>query len=118
MSLRRLFSSVPIFILLLIAAQTFAADPPPAQPTIPVFTLTGSITESPAGESLPFFEPPAASRRDLPARMTKAAQGPSVKAVVLLSENAASGSAQVEELRQSIANLRAAGKDVFVHSDS
>jgi protease-4 len=103
------------------ARAAHAADDPPAQPgkpVIAVFTLTGPITESPVDEPFPFFDLPTASLRDLTRRMTKAAKDPAVKAVVLLAEDAHPGSAQVEELRQSMATLQKAGKPVYVHSDS
>src|SRR5258706_10236497 len=117
MLLRRLLALL-VVIVFAFARPASAADSPPAKPTVAVFTLTGPLSESPAEESLPLFSPPGTSLRDLTARMTKAAQDPAVKAVVLLAENAQLGPAQVEELRQSLATLRAANKDVFVHSDS
>ena len=49
---------------------------------------------------------------------TKAAKDSSVKAVVILLEQAAVGSAQVEELRHAISRLRSAGKEVIAHADS
>lgn len=88
------------------------------KPTIAVFALTGEITESPTDESFPLFDLPVASLRDLTRRMTRAAHDDNVKAVVLLAENAHPGSAQIEELRQSMAAIQKAGKEVYVHSDS
>src|SRR5258706_1101057 len=117
MSLRRLAAFLVVIVFTFVRPLS-AADAPPAKTTVAVFTLTGPLSESPAEESLPLFSPPGTSLRDLTARMTKAAQDPAVKAVVLLAENAQLGPAQVEELRQSLATLRAANKDVFVHSDS
>ena len=65
----------------------------------------------------------SAARRASPletlvARMDKAAKDSAVKAVVILLEQATVGSAQVEELRQAIARVRGAGKEVIAHADS
>src|SRR6266568_4211757 len=86
MSLRRLAAF--IIVVFTIARPIWAADAPSAKPTIAVFTLNGPLSESPVEESLPLFSPPGTSLHDLTARMTKAAQDPGVKAVVLLAENA------------------------------
>src|SRR6266566_3497855 len=74
--------------------------PDSAKPTIAVFRLHGAITESPAEESLPLFTTSQVSFKDLVARLKKAGDDASVKAVVLLPEGAALGAAQKEELRQ------------------
>jgi protease-4 len=50
--------------------------------------------------------------------MGKAATDPAVKAVVILPETDGLGSAQVEELRSVMSQLRKHGKEVFVHADS
>jgi protease-4 len=88
------------------------------KPTIPVFRLSGAITEAPADETLFFASSKAVSLKDLVARMEKAAKDESVKAVVILQEGGSTGAAQKEELRQAMAKLRAAGKDVYAHADS
>lgn len=86
---------------------------------IPVFKLSGSLQESPVQEQLiPLFDLPTASLRELIARIDKAGSDPNVRGVVLLVDDAAYGSAQVEELRQALGRLREKKKDVFVHSDS
>jgi protease-4 len=118
MSIRQLFTMFFVMLSLLAARSAPGADAPPPKPTVPVFSLSGPVSETPADESLPLFEPPSTSLRDLTARMTKAAQDPAVKAVVLVSDGIQLGSAQVEELSQSIAGLRAANKEVYVHSDT
>jgi protease-4 len=117
MSIRR-FTAFFVIVTLWIVRPVVAADAPAAKPTIAVFNLAGPLSESPAEESLPLFSPPGTSLRELTARMTKAEKDPNVKAVVILSEAVQIGSAQIEELRQSIAALRGANKDVLVHSDS
>ncbi|HEY7120879.1 MAG TPA: signal peptide peptidase SppA [Tepidisphaeraceae bacterium] len=95
-----------------------ADEPQPKKATIPVFALKGEITESPVDESFPLFEPPGVSLGELTKRMTQAAKDGEVKAVVVLDEGGMYGSAQVEEMRQAMGALRAAGKEVYVHSDS
>lgn len=86
--------------------------------TIPVFRLAGAITEAPADETLFFASSKAVSLKDLVARMEQAAKDEAVKAVVILQEGGSTGAAQKEELRQAMAKLRAAGKDVYAHADS
>src|SRR5687767_11916212 len=92
------------------AAAAAAAEGAGTAQAVPVFRIDGPITESPAGEELPIFAPPGDSLKDLVERMSKAAKDPAVKAVVVLSENGMAGPAQVEELRQAIGKIRAAGK--------
>ena len=67
----------------------------------------------------PFRSAATSPRRlkDLVRRMAKARDDQAVKAVVLLLENASLATSQVEELRQAIAEVRKAGKDVYAHAD-
>jgi protease-4 len=89
-----------------------------AEATIPVFRLTAAITEAPADETIFFASPKAVSLKDLVARLNKAADDKAVKAVVILQEGGSAGAAQKEELRQAMAKLRTAGKDVYAQADS
>jgi protease IV len=89
-----------------------------AKPVVAVFRLSGPMTESPADESIPLFSPPGTSLKDLVERLNKAVGDEDVKAVVVLADAAEVGSAQVEEVRQAMDNVRKAGKEVFVHADS
>jgi protease-4 len=102
------------------AAQPAAppAPAPAAQVVVPVFRIDGPVTESPAGETIPLFSPPGVSLKDLAEHMRKAAADPAVKAVVLVTENGGAGPAQVEELRQALGEIRAAGKAVYAHADN
>lgn len=95
-----------------LAAPVWAAD------TVAVFKLSGAVNESPASVDLFSFSPPGPSLSDLVKRMEKAAGDKEVKAVVLMSHGAAIGRAQIEELRQAMAKIREAGKEIYVHSDS
>src|SRR5438270_13617184 len=85
---------------------------------VAVFRLDGEVSEQPAGEELPFGNLKKTSLKDLLERMRKAADDPQVKAVVVLDEGASIGTAQKEEIRQAMAKVRAAGKEVFAHADS
>ena len=105
-------------VLLAFMVHLFATVEAGAKPVVAVFRLNGPITESPADESIPLFSPPGTSLKDLVERMNKAAGDDDVKAVVVLADSAQVGSAQVEEIRQAMDKVRAAGKEVLVHADS
>jgi protease IV len=110
---------VPIFGL----AATQAADKEDkkgdsSKATIAVFRLAGAITEAPADETIFFASSKAVALKDLVTRMKQAAKDEAVKAVVILHEAGSVGQAQREELRQAMAKVRAAGKDVYTHADS
>jgi protease-4 len=89
-----------------------------APPVVAVFRIAGEITEAPPDDTFAFGAPTAVSLRDLVSRMKKAGDDAAVKAVVLLFEGGAVGTAQTEELRQVLAKLRSAGKEIYAHSDS
>jgi protease-4 len=89
-----------------------------AKATIAVFRLTGSVTEEPAEETIFFGSSKAVSLKDLVTRLKQAAEDDAVKAVVIQHEGGSVGSAQKEELRQAMAKLRTAGKEVYTHADS
>jgi protease-4 len=101
-----------------------AKKPEPAKkqdttkPVIAVFALRGSVTESPQDDSFPLSGPGGVSLHDLVTRLKKAGEDPAVKAVVLLMEGGSAGNAQKEELRQVMAKVRAAGKEIYVHADN
>lgn len=105
--------------LLQVAAQAAPnGDKPGAEKTtIPVFRLQGAIGEGPSDASFLFGSPGATSLKDLVVRLAKARDDDGVKAVVIILNGASLGNAQVEEVRQSIRQLRAAGKEVFAHAD-
>lgn len=86
---------------------------------VPVFAIRAPVVETPVDEVFSLFDlghKPVALK-DLIGRFDKAREDASVKAVVVLMENASLSTAQVEELRQAIAALRKAGKDVYAHAD-
>ena len=90
----------------------------PAKPLVAVFRLSGGLTETPTDESFPFSAEHTHALKDLVQRMKKAAEDKEVKAVIITVSDLSLGYAQIEELRQGIAGLRAAGKDVYAHADS
>lgn len=90
-----------------------------AKATIAVFTFDQPITEKPRGEEFPLFSTIApSSLRDVVERMKKAASDKSVKAVVLLLDEVTPDLAQIEELRQAMGAVKAAGKEIYAHVDS
>jgi protease IV len=104
--------------------RQIAEKPEPAKkadttkPVIAVFALRSAVTESPQDDSFPLSGPAGVSLHDLVSRLKKAGDDSAVKAVVLLLEGGSAGNAQKEELRQAMAKLRAAGKEIYVHTDS
>ncbi len=92
--------------------------PEQPKPKIAVFRLAGPVEETPREEIFNFGGETGISLETLVARMDKAAKDSAVKAVVILLDQTTVGSAQVEELRQAICRLRAAGKDVIAHADT
>lgn len=105
-------------LLLAAVALPVFSSPSRAADTVAVFKLSGAVNESPASVDIFSFSPPGPSLSDLVKRMEKSAGDANVKAVVLMSSGAAIGRAQVEELRQAMAKIREAGKEIYVHSDS
>jgi protease IV len=116
-----------------LSASALAAEAPPTKkPEAPpakkpattpksvvaVFRIHAPIVETPVDEAFPFggHRQPTALK-DLVRRLAKARDDQAVKAVVLLLENSSLATSQVEELRQAIAEVRKAGKDVYAHAD-
>jgi len=93
-------------------------DDKDAKPAAVVFRLDGQLTEKPSADDFPIGGAKSTSLKDLVGKMRKAADDPRIKAAVLLVEGAQIGSAQREELRQAMAAIRKAGKDVYAHVDS
>jgi protease-4 len=84
-----------------------------------VFAFDAPISEKPQSEELPLFSPLGqSSLKDVLERMKKARDDKDVKAVVLLLDTVSLGLAQIEELRQALGGVKAAGKEVYVHVDS
>jgi len=89
------------------------------EPLVAVLAFDGPILEKPPGEEFPLFSPIGqSSLKDVLERLKKARDDKNVKAVVLLLDDVALGTAQIEELRQALAGVQAAGKEVFAHVDA
>lgn len=101
-----------------VAAGPLHAVPGPGK--VAHFHFTGVTPESPAAPN-PFelmFNPDRpGSFKELLDRFKKARDDDAVKAVLLTFENMGMGVAQMQELRQAIAQVRAADKDVYVHTE-
>src|SRR5262245_41850157 len=90
--------------------------PPTGKGQVAVFRLA-NVTEAPTDEDFPLFgSGRSISFKDLVARMKKAGEDDSVKALVLFPEGGL-GRAQIEEVRQVLALVKKAGKDIYVHAD-
>jgi len=94
------------------AVEKKAAD----KVVIPVFRLNGAVGEAPRGEDL-FSGAAGESLKTLIERLDKARKDPQVKAVALLVESPGLGPAQLEEVRQALDAIKAAGKEIHVHAD-
>jgi len=107
----------PMIASLSLAAAVEADKPP--QPTIVVFELEGTVTERPVDDLFAFGSARPVALVDLVDSLRAAEDDPAVKAVVLTmdGDGLAIGLAQIEELRQAMAMLQAAGKDVVAHTD-
>jgi len=81
------------------------------------FHLSGELTESEMVDSLGLTAGQITSLRTLVSRMEQASSDDEVKAVVLTFDSMSLGFGQLEELRESIAGLKAAGKKVHVHAE-
>lgn len=80
------------------------------------FHLRGPLLEKPVDPMMIMFGPShMTSLKDLLARFKKARDDDAVKAVVLTFEKPRLGLAQIQEIRQAIEQVRAAGKEVHVH---
>ncbi|MEO1995006.1 MAG: signal peptide peptidase SppA, partial [Planctomycetaceae bacterium] len=107
-------------VLLLLTTATSAAPPEAKQrpARIPVFSLSGVITEQATDTGFPFVTGSASeSLHSLLTRLEKAGQDDSVPAIVLLTGSSLLGRAQLEEVRQALDKIRAGGKHIHAHAD-
>jgi len=112
----RIASAVLLLLSTALSAAPPAADQKPAR--IPVFSLSGVITEQSTDAGFPFaISGSSESLHSLLNRLAKAEQDEAVPAIVLLTGSSLLGRAQLEEVRQALDKLRAAGKHIHAHAD-
>jgi protease-4 len=111
-----------VLAILVLCAGAASADPgtkgEAAKSEVAVFRLSGSLVEAPQDQAFPFGDNKVISLHELVDRMKKAEGDKDVKAVAMSLESIELGRAQVEELRQAMSQLRAAGKEIYAFADS
>jgi len=122
-----LLALVPLFSSASLALQAKAEDSTSkttesksseaTKPVVAIFRLKGELIETPQDEAFPFNNEKSISLKDLVERLKKARDEKNLKAIILVVDDVSIGLAQVEELRESISELRSAGKDVYAHAD-
>lgn len=86
---------------------------------VPVFALSGAITEKPVADDNPFNFGGAGgeSLHNLLKRLNKAKDDPNVPAIVVQVDTLGVGRAQLEEISRAMHAFKAAGKKIHIHSD-
>ncbi|MEK7953415.1 S49 family peptidase [Luteolibacter soli] len=107
--------------LCLLAALPLAAAE--EKPVVAIYDLEGTISESGRSEAsllggLEIEPNRPLTLFDLTRSLKKAAADPKVKAVVVDADDAQLGLSQIQELRRRLQAVRAAGKDVWLYTDS
>lgn len=99
-------------------SKASVAKKPKAQ-TIPVFRLSGQITEKPVADDSPFNfgGSTGESLHSLLKRLDQVKNDDKVPAMVLEVGGAIVGRAQVEEISRSLQAIKATGKKIHVHTD-
>lgn len=100
-----------------LAAKQDDASAKEAPSVVAHFHLGGEVTESPVGDPFGLLASQVTSLRNLVARLDKAGEDPKVKAVVLTFDGMSLGFGQLQEVRQTVARVRDAGKKVYVHAE-
>lgn len=108
-------SALGMGLLQPLPAVTTAAEEKP--PVMAVFTLSGTVTEAPAGEEF-LFSAQSESFQGLLARLKQVEKDENARGVVLLVSDTSLGRAQIEEVRAVLKRIQAAGKQVVAHADS
>ncbi|MEZ6056036.1 MAG: signal peptide peptidase SppA [Planctomycetaceae bacterium] len=117
--MRRDFARPILLMVLLLVGQAITATRVVAAPTlVPVFELSGAITEKPQAEDFPFAMETSESLHSLVGRLDKAAGDEKVAAVVILLDGASIGLGQAQEIRAAMDRLREAGKTIYTHADT
>jgi protease-4 len=98
------------------AENAAPAEVPRAPSVVAHFHLSGSLTESPVVDPFGLTAGQVTSLADLVGRFKQASKDDNVKAVILTYDGMNLGFGQLEELREAIDRVKAAGKKVYVHS--
>lgn len=126
---------ISLFAVVLLASHPVTADETAAKPdakeesttrkrrvkpVVPVFKLSGIVTEKPVADDNPFSfgAPGGESLHSLLTRLSKASDDSSVPAIVLQLGTPGLGPAQLEELSRALDAVEAAGKKIHVHGDT
>ncbi|HEY4311169.1 MAG TPA: signal peptide peptidase SppA [Pirellulales bacterium] len=88
-----------------------------AKSVVAVFRLRGPIVETPAEENFLMGTSHSVTLQSLIERLTKAREDENVKAVVISLDGTSVTLAQAEEIRQRMADIRAASKDVCLFAE-
>ncbi len=86
-------------------------------PVVAHFHLSGELSESPMEYPFNLMAGQLISLKELIARMEQASTDNEVKAVVLTFDSMNFGFGQLEEIREAINRIKAAGKKVYVHAE-
>ena len=84
---------------------------------VPVFSLQSSYTELPAGDNL-FGGGASESFQAMLGRLKKVRDAEDVKCIVLLADSTGLGNAQIEEVRNVLAEIKKSGKEIHAHATS
>jgi len=99
------------------AEDATGADAPTTPSVVAHFHLSGRLTESPVVDPFGLAAGQVTSLADLTDRLERASTDDDVKAVILTYDGMSLGFGQLEELRQAIGRVKAAGKKVYVHGE-
>ncbi len=101
-----------------LGAQTATeAEVAPTPSVVAHFHLSGRLTESPMVDPFGLVAEQVTSLAELADRLQRASTDDSVKALILTYDGMSFGFGQLEELRQAIGRVKAAGKKVYVHAE-
>jgi len=124
MHARKGYLALLVFVAVMISLAPTAAraeddkkEPAKSKPVVAVFRLRGPIVETPGDENPFFGTSHSLALVDLIQRLAKARDDEAVKAVVFTLDGATVSISSAEEIRQSMAAVRAAGKEIYVFAD-
>jgi protease-4 len=100
------------------SGQVGAKDTTSAPPVVAHFHLSGVVRESPVADPFGLTAGELTSLKDLVQRLDRASADGKVKAVILTFGGLQFGLGQLQEVRQAIEHLKAAGKKVYVHAEA